>query len=120
MVARVITPAFAERGSAPSVPGPLIRAAAGTPVHVTVHNRLAHPIEVRGLLDRDPGAERPPGVPSLAAPFLFAEPLAIPAGESRVARFTPSTDVSSFYFGRVVPTDAPPFMPPFIPGGTAR
>ena len=33
---RIVTPAFAEVGGPPQVPGPLIRVAAGTPVRVTI------------------------------------------------------------------------------------
>jgi manganese oxidase len=116
----IVTAAFAEVGREASVPGPLIRTQAGTPVQVTVHNRLPHTIEVRGLLDRAVGAPVPAGVPPEFPAFLFAEPLVIPAGESRVARFTPRRAVSSFYFGRVVNPDAGLVPPTFMPGGTAE
>jgi manganese oxidase len=117
---RIVTPAFAAAGGVPSVPGPLIRATSGTPVGVTVHNRLAHAIEVRGLVQRAADAENvPPGFPPSTPAFLLAEPLVVPAGERRTARFTPDADVSSFYFGRIVPADAPPTVPTFVPGGIA-
>jgi FtsP/CotA-like multicopper oxidase with cupredoxin domain len=41
--------AFAEPGAAPSTPGPLLRAPAGTEVRTTVRNALAVPITVHGL-----------------------------------------------------------------------
>jgi FtsP/CotA-like multicopper oxidase with cupredoxin domain len=94
---RIVTPAFAEVGGAPGVPGPLIRATVGTPVSVTVHNRLEHAIEVRGF-DRAADAEVPAGFPATMPAFLLAEPLVIAPGERRTARFTPEADVSSFYF----------------------
>lgn len=113
---RIVTPAFAEVGGAPSVPGPLIRSRAGIPVRVTVHNLLDSPIEVRGLTDRVPGASTPDGTPPDTPAFLFEEPLSVAPGASAVARFTPGAEVSSFYFGRVMPTGG---MPGFIPGGIA-
>ena len=38
--------AFAERGKAPLMPGPLVRAAAGTEIHLSVHNALSRPLIV--------------------------------------------------------------------------
>ncbi|HUE77830.1 MAG TPA: multicopper oxidase domain-containing protein [Longimicrobiales bacterium] len=112
---RVVTPAFAEVGAAPQVPGPLIRASAGTPVHVTIRNTLDRPIAVRGLLDRASLAsgDAPPR-PGPFPAFAFAEPLVIPPGETRETRFTPTSDVSSFYYGQRPPPGvgaeaAPPF-----------
>jgi manganese oxidase len=116
---RIVTPAFAEVGGRPSVPGPLIRATAGTPIVVSVHNRLPHAIEVRGLAPRAGDQEIPAGVPPTVPPFLFAEPLVIPPGARATARFTPDAAVSSFYFGRVLPADAPPAVPLIVPGGIA-
>ncbi len=56
--------AFGEAGKGMSIPGPLIRVAAGTRVHVTLTNPLADTLTVHGLFDR-PGAPRavvvPPG-----------------------------------------------------------
>lgn len=43
--------AFGEVGRAPSVPGPLIRVAAGTTVAISLVNHLADTIQVIGLLD---------------------------------------------------------------------
>jgi len=44
--------AFAEDGRPPSVPGPMIRVAAGTEIRVTVRNALAKPLRLRGLQER--------------------------------------------------------------------
>ncbi len=103
---RVVTPAFAEVGGPPQVPGPLVRASAGTPVHVTIRNTLNRPIAVRGLLDRAsmPSVTAPPAG-SLPA-FAFSEPVVIPPGESRETRFTPTEEVSSFYYAQRLPPDA--------------
>jgi FtsP/CotA-like multicopper oxidase with cupredoxin domain len=104
---RVLTPAFAEAGRSPRVPGPLIRAAAGTSVRISVRNRLERPIVVRGLSDRAtaPSVTRPPGLAALPA-FAFREPLVVPPGETRETRFTPTIEVSSFYFARTLPPGA--------------
>lgn len=99
----ILTPAFAEARRPPSVPGPLIRAAVGTPVHISIHNTLDRPIAVRGLFDRaTAGIERPDGVPEPYADFFYSEPLLIPPGATREARFTPTAEVTSFYYGRIV------------------
>ena len=111
---RIVTPVFAEVGRTPSVPGPLIRAGAGVPVQVTVHNRLDRDVQVRGLVDRDPA----PPVQGLPAAFL-ADSLVVPARASVATRFTPRREVSSFYFGRLVPeAEEQGFAVPMaIPGG---
>jgi FtsP/CotA-like multicopper oxidase with cupredoxin domain len=60
---------FAERGKAPSIPGPLIRVPAGTEIRATLHNALGdstiylHNFSTRGLADTsaialEPGATR--------------------------------------------------------------
>jgi manganese oxidase len=116
----VLTPVFAEAGGPPMVPGPLLRFPEGVPVRITVRNRLQRPIEVRGLNDRasapEPGTPAPPpGVPA----FFFAAPLPVAPGDSATVRFTPTREVSSFYFARLVPppgTQAPRLE---IPGGIA-
>ena len=64
--------AFAEVGSALTVPSPLIRVPEGTEVVATIANELTHALRVHGLCTR--------GGPACA-------PLEIPAGESREARF---------------------------------
>lgn len=106
---RIVTPAFAEVGAPPRVPGPLIRASKGTPVHVTIRNTLERPIAVRGLLDRASMASESaaPGAGALPA-FAFSEPVVIPPGEIGESRFTPTAEVSSFYYGQVLPAGAGP------------
>ncbi len=55
--------AFAERGKAPTTPGPLIRVPVGTTVTVTVANTLGKTLWLYGL-----GAERGPGDSTAVAP----------------------------------------------------
>ena len=113
---RILTPAFAEPGRAPQVPGPLIRTAAGTPVRVSVRNTLDRAITVRGLLDRATmSPQRPSDADPLDADFFFADSLVVPSGETREVRFTPTSEVSSFYYGRVAPEEGG-FAQPFLPG----
>jgi manganese oxidase len=102
----VMTPVLAEVGRAPQVPGPLIRTAAGTPVHVTIRNSLDRPIVVRGLTDRPaiPATSRPQGLAFLPT-FAFADPLVVRPGETGEARFTPTAEVSSFYYVRTLPPE---------------
>lgn len=103
---RVVTPVFAEVGRPPQVPGPLIRTSAGTPVHVTIRNTLDRPIAVRGLLDRASMApETAPGRGPLPA-FAFSEPVVIPPGETGATQFTPTAEVSSFYYAQRLPPGA--------------
>lgn len=118
---RIVTPVFAEVGTPPQVPGPLIRVTAGMPVHVSIRNTLEQPIHVRGLVDRAtmPEQPRPPAFDFLPA-FVFAEPLEIPPGETRETRFTPTDDVSSFYFARTVPAPDALQPPTLLPGGIAN
>jgi len=49
---------FAEEGRQPQVPGPLIRVPSGTDIRVTITNRLAMPLRIRGLIEHpgDAGA----------------------------------------------------------------
>jgi manganese oxidase len=99
---RLVGPVFAEEGRAPQVPGPLIRAPAGTPIRVRVRNALGEPVMVRGLVDRAAmSVSRPAGTQFFAADFLFADSLVVPAGETREVRFTAAAELSSFYYGRV-------------------
>ncbi len=74
-------PAFAERGRAPSIPGPLLRVPVGTPVYVTITNPLKKTIVVHGLDDRLDGT---------------VESWEVRAGETRDMRFT--ADVVGTYF----------------------
>ena len=73
--------AFAARGEAPSIPGPLLRVPVGTPVHVTITNPLDAAIVVHGLDDRLDGT---------------VESFEVPAGETRTVQFT--ADVAGTYF----------------------
>jgi FtsP/CotA-like multicopper oxidase with cupredoxin domain len=100
---RVVTLAFAEVGGPPQVPGPLVRTAANTPIHVTIRNSLSHPIAVRGLSDRAATSEVPAAAATGLPAFAFSEPVVVPPGESREARFTPAEPVSSFYYAQAVP-----------------
>ena len=82
-------PAFAERGRAPRIPGPLIRVPAGTRVVVTVHNALAQQLTIRGLRTRDvASAARPP-----------VDTIGLAPGESRDVRFTLDVPGTYYYFG---------------------
>jgi FtsP/CotA-like multicopper oxidase with cupredoxin domain len=68
--------AFAEGGKAPQIPGPLLRAPAGTVIDATVHNQLSDSsITVRGL------ATRPAtGLDSLIIPPGGSSRVTFPAG----------------------------------------
>jgi FtsP/CotA-like multicopper oxidase with cupredoxin domain len=119
---RVVTPAFAEVGGEPSVPGPLLRVAAGTPVRVRIRNTLRTPIVVRGLLDRVTmiPPRPPPGFPVFIPAFAFGDSLVIAAGAVGETHFTPTGEVTSFYFGRVLPpAGGAPAVPIMVPGGSA-
>lgn len=73
---------FAADGESPQVPAPLIRAHAGTPIHVTVRNNLSDTLVVRGL--RDHGA----GEPGLAA--ALADQVVVAPGDEAKVLFTPT------------------------------
>jgi FtsP/CotA-like multicopper oxidase with cupredoxin domain len=77
--------AFAERGKAPQIPGPLIRVPQGTEVRASIHNSLPATMYLRGLDAHD--ASNP-------------EPLRIAAGETAEVRFTASTLGSYYYSAR--------------------
>lgn len=49
--------AFAEEGKTPTIPAPLIRATAGTPIHVVIRNSFDDTLIVRGLSDRSPAVD---------------------------------------------------------------
>jgi FtsP/CotA-like multicopper oxidase with cupredoxin domain len=87
---------FAADGTAPRIPGPLIRVTAGTPVHITLRNGLPDSIAVRGLRDR---STNPPPDQRLGA-FIdgFVE---VAPGDVAEIRFTPTSPGTYFYFGRV-------------------
>ena len=76
--------AFAERGEAPSIPGPLIRVPLGTQVHVSVTNPLDTALVIRGFGARQDGI-----VPALH----------VPAGTTRDVRFPADVGGTYFYWG---------------------
>lgn len=90
---------FAESGRTPSVPGPMIRLAAGTPVHIAIRNTLAQPVRIRGLGDRD-AAPRPGASP--VRPFLATTSMTLQPGETREVRFTPTRATTSYYRANLV------------------
>lgn len=53
----VDVPAFAEAGRPASIPGPLIRVAAGTHLHITIRNDLGQRATVHGLHDHEGGRD---------------------------------------------------------------
>jgi FtsP/CotA-like multicopper oxidase with cupredoxin domain len=74
--------AFAEPGKLPSIPGPLIRVAAGTEVRVTLHNALDRRAIVQGLHDHDGRADS----------------VVLTAGESRDVSFRAVSPGTHFYW----------------------
>jgi len=76
--------AFAEAGRPASIPGPMLRAVAGTEVRMSVRNLLDVRAVVRGLRDHD-GA---------------ADSLVLAPDETRFVRFTASTVGTHFYYAR--------------------
>jgi FtsP/CotA-like multicopper oxidase with cupredoxin domain len=79
--------AFAEAGKAPSIPGPLLRVASGTRVHVSVRNRLEVRAVVHGLRDHDGTVDS----------------LVLAPGESREVDFIARAVGTHFYFARTTP-----------------
>jgi manganese oxidase len=96
------TRVFAVPGDGARVPGPLIRARVGTPLHVTLRNTLGDTILVRGLRDR--GREVPAGadVPGPVAAAFTGDSLVLAPGETADVRFTPTTRGSFFYFAKTM------------------
>src|SRR2546423_433660 len=76
--------AFAEQGRAPEIPGPTIRVAEGTMIHVTVHNLLDSEVVIHGLHTR---------------PATSDDVVRIPAGETREVSFSAGTPGTYFYWG---------------------
>ena len=99
---------FAVPGEAARVPGPMIRAQAGTPVRVRVHNTFTDTLLVRGLADRGPDPGGPLG-------FLRRPGLVVPPGETVDAAFTPTAPGSFFFFGRVLAGGWSAGPPPGLP-----
>ena len=78
--------AFAEDGSAPTIPGPLLRVRAGTPVRVAVRNPLPDTLVVHGL------GTRGDGVP---------DSLVVPPSATGEARFAAGRAGTYVYWGAV-------------------
>ena len=78
---RVPIRAFAERGQAPSVPGPLVRLAAGTTLRLSVRNTLPEPVTIRSLMP--------------AGGLFDGKELELASGQERVLEWTPTGPVSS-------------------------
>ena len=76
--------AFAERGRAVQIPGPLIRVPTGTQLRISLRNRLDRQVIVRGLYDR--GSQ--------------PDSISLPAGETREVHFNATTPGTFFYWGR--------------------
>jgi FtsP/CotA-like multicopper oxidase with cupredoxin domain len=87
---------FAADGAPPRIPGPLIRVTAGTPVHITLRNRLPDSIVVRGLRDRSTNPPPNQRLGAFTRGFVEVEP-----GGVAEIRFTPTSPGTYFYFGRV-------------------
>lgn len=79
----VTVPAFAEVGRALSIPGPLIRAAAGTPVVVTLTNRLDSTLVVHGLRGRT----------------FRTDTITLAPGQTREVRFVAGAPGTYMYWG---------------------
>lgn len=77
--------AFAERGGAPSTPGPLLRVRAGTPVTVSVRNTTHDTLVIHGFAPKD----------GLAA----GDSTVVLPGATRAWSFTPRNPGSYFYWG---------------------
>lgn len=55
---------FAEEGRPPQVPGPLVRVPEGTEIRVSIKNRLAMPLKLRGLIERPGDGEAVTDIPA--------------------------------------------------------
>jgi FtsP/CotA-like multicopper oxidase with cupredoxin domain len=80
--------AFAEEGRGPTVPGPLIRVAAGTEIRVFLRNALATPLCVRGLQDHTTS---------------MLDTVDIAPGATREVRFRANTAGTFIYWARTTP-----------------
>jgi len=85
----VSLPAFAEEGHGPLIPGPLIRATAGTDVEVTLRNRLNDTLVVHGLRDRLGGTKATP----------VDTGVHLGPGDARSVRFRLETPGTFYYWG---------------------
>lgn len=75
--------AFGEEGHAPSIPGPLLRVRAGTPMHVTVRNPLADSLIVHGFGPRGDAVD---------------DSLVLAPGDTQEVRFTSGAAGTYFYW----------------------
>ena len=89
--------AFVENGQPAKVPGPLLRAPAGTLMHITLHNTLGRQLVVFGLNDH--AAERGPDSVTLAA------------GAHATVSFRVTTAGTYYYWARVRPAVVHPTAP---------
>jgi FtsP/CotA-like multicopper oxidase with cupredoxin domain len=88
----VEVPAFAEKGHAPQIPGPLIRVPAGTEVVVSVTNSVPDAeLIVHGLSSRTATTPATPATPDSG--------LRVPAGGTREARFRLEAPGTYYYWG---------------------
>jgi manganese oxidase len=94
--AAVFVHVFAEAGAHARVPAPLIRVAAGTPVHVTVRNRFDRPLVLRGFQDRVP-----PSPEARATGALAVDSIVVAPGGVADARFTPVAAGTFIWSGHV-------------------
>jgi FtsP/CotA-like multicopper oxidase with cupredoxin domain len=83
--------AFAERGRAPEIPGPLVRVPAGTVVDLTVRNAIlgGGVLVVHGLSSR----------PSGGGGAAEADSIRLPSGETRRLRFRLDAPGTYYYWG---------------------
>jgi FtsP/CotA-like multicopper oxidase with cupredoxin domain len=80
---RVPTRILMERGGTPSVPGPLIRLAAGTPLRLSVRNSTNEFVELGSALD--------------SGTVFGVQSIGLAPGATHESRWTPSAPVSSAY-----------------------
>ncbi|MEX2177378.1 MAG: multicopper oxidase domain-containing protein [Gemmatimonadaceae bacterium] len=76
--------AFAERGQAPSAPGPLVRVPAGTEMRISIRNTLPTMVRVRGLQDHSSAVDT----------------IDVAAGATRKIAFRVDVPGTYFYWGR--------------------
>ena len=79
--------AFGEEGSAPSVPGPLLRAKVGTRVEATIRNALPETLVVIGLRERGPGSKE--------------STIRVAPGETQPVSFTINAPGAYVYYGQL-------------------
>ena len=89
--------AFMEDGKPAKVPGPLLRAPAGTTMRVTLHNTLGTQLVVFGLHDHAPGAGR--------------DSVTLAAGARATVSFRATAAGTYYYWARVRPAVQHPTAP---------